>query len=101
MIIPPPEKIKQTFLSNQMSGFASFKITPLPRGSRITAPLDRRVFQSLLPLVEFSFQQSICPNLPRHQTCSPIGRVENQGLDMAGALPPTATSGWKQTAQAG
>lgn len=44
MIIPPPKKIKLTFLSNEMSGFASFEITPLPRGSRIIAPLYRRRF---------------------------------------------------------
>lgn len=43
-IIPRPEKIKWTFLSHEMSGFVSFKITPLQRGSRRTAPLDNTGF---------------------------------------------------------
>ena len=85
MIIPPPEKIKRTFLSNEMSGFASFKIAPLLRGSMITAPLDRR---------GFTFKVSF-PWLN-----SPFPSPSVQFYPAAGHVAPNLSEGWRTRARA-
>lgn len=91
MLIPPPQKIKRTFLSNEMSGFSSFEIAPLPWGCKPTG----FIFKVSFPLVEFSSHQPNCAILPscQHTYSQPTLSVEIQGWEIPEALPPIASRG--------
>lgn len=104
MIISRPEKIKWTFLSHEMSGFVSFKITPLQRGSGRTAPLDNTgfTFKVSFPWLNSPFTSPCVQSYPAAGHVVPTHpEGGDPGLGHGRSPSSTASKEWKEPAHAG